>query len=210
MNERERAEEHLKVIRTLMERATIYRAISAPTALVAGLLAATLSSVSLIWQQRAGVSELPHFAAWWSLVLLLTVAANTLFLWRAAQSRNEPMLSSSMKLALKALLPPCLAAGVITAATGLNGDDYFLSILWTLFYGLALLATAHFSPKSLVFLGWAFLVAGLGAFLVPFAQTWGNSQLLWPEHIGASLLMGVTFGGFHLVYAACTWRRGAA
>ena len=32
------AEEDLRVIRTLMERATIYRAISAPTALVAGLL----------------------------------------------------------------------------------------------------------------------------------------------------------------------------
>ena len=38
MNERTRAEEHLRVIRSLMERATIYRAISAPTALVGGLL----------------------------------------------------------------------------------------------------------------------------------------------------------------------------
>ena len=31
MDERHRAEEHLRIIRTLMERATIYRAISAPT-----------------------------------------------------------------------------------------------------------------------------------------------------------------------------------
>jgi len=34
MNEQERAEEHLRTIRRLMERGTIYRAISAPTALV--------------------------------------------------------------------------------------------------------------------------------------------------------------------------------
>jgi hypothetical protein len=33
-----KAEEDLRVIRSLMERATIYRAISAPTALVAGSL----------------------------------------------------------------------------------------------------------------------------------------------------------------------------
>ena len=38
MDPRPKAEEDLRVIRSLMERATVYRAISAPTALVAGLL----------------------------------------------------------------------------------------------------------------------------------------------------------------------------
>ena len=38
MNEQSRAEEDLRVIRTLMERAATYRAISAPTALVGGIL----------------------------------------------------------------------------------------------------------------------------------------------------------------------------
>src|SRR2546421_298418 len=38
MDERLNAEENLRVIRQLMERATVYRAISAPTALVAGIL----------------------------------------------------------------------------------------------------------------------------------------------------------------------------
>ncbi len=33
------AEEHLRVIRSLMEKATIYRAVSAPTALAAGMAA---------------------------------------------------------------------------------------------------------------------------------------------------------------------------
>ena len=47
MDERHRAEEHLRVIRTLMERATIYRAISASTALIGGLIALGLTST--IW-----------------------------------------------------------------------------------------------------------------------------------------------------------------
>ena len=46
MNDRFRAEEDLRVIRTLMERATVYRAISAPTALVGGVL--SISSAVLI------------------------------------------------------------------------------------------------------------------------------------------------------------------
>jgi len=52
MNERSRGEEHLRVIRSLMERATIYRAISAPTALLGGLLA--LATSGTIWMIDRG------------------------------------------------------------------------------------------------------------------------------------------------------------
>ena len=38
------AEEHLRVIRTLMERATVYRAISAPTAFFGGSIAIALTA----------------------------------------------------------------------------------------------------------------------------------------------------------------------
>ena len=72
----------------------------------------------------------------------------------------------------------------------------------TIFYGLALLATAHFSPRSLVILGWAFLLAGLTAVLLLHAN-------LSSRQMG-SCLMGATFGLFHLAYAACTWPRKVA
>jgi hypothetical protein len=45
------AEEHLRVIRSLMEKATIYRAISAPTAFVGGL-ASLLFGGSLFFRWR--------------------------------------------------------------------------------------------------------------------------------------------------------------
>ena len=48
------AEEHLRAIRLLMERATIYRAISAPTALVGGLLSVGLAAAMLVWQAGDG------------------------------------------------------------------------------------------------------------------------------------------------------------
>ena len=39
MTDQELAADHLKIIRSLMERATVYRAISAPAALFGGIIA---------------------------------------------------------------------------------------------------------------------------------------------------------------------------
>jgi len=207
MNEQQRAEEHLRVIRTLMERATIYRAISAPTALVGGLLATVTAAASVYLPHfRSGMRATSrHFLLWWLAILLITIAVNTIFVWKAARRRHEPLVSPSMKLALHALLPAIFAACVITIPMCLfERNEYLVSLIWTGFYGLALLATSHFSPKSLVRLGWAFLLTAFGFFLVSYV--FPDTMLLpRPDEVRAALLMGATFGLYHLIYAACVW-----
>ena len=66
MSDRESAEENLRVIRSLMERVTTYRAISAPSALVAGLLSTVAAGavyynneVSLVWGELCGRASSP-------------------------------------------------------------------------------------------------------------------------------------------------------
>ncbi len=54
MDPRAKAEEDLRVIRSLMERATVYRAISAPTALVAGLLS-IVAAVAIYWNNEVSL-----------------------------------------------------------------------------------------------------------------------------------------------------------
>ena len=118
MNEQERAEQHLKTIRRLMERATIYRAISAPTALVGGLLSFIACAIG--WTLPAGIA-LDHrnnFIFLWLVVLFLTVAANTLFIVLGARKRDEPVFSKSMKAAFVALAPAFLTAAVLTFLFG--------------------------------------------------------------------------------------------
>lgn len=209
MNELERAEEHLRIIRTLMERATIYRAISAPTALVGGILAAVTATASLIWLHATNSAKLPYFVSLWIWVLVITICANTLFVWRAARERNEQMISPAMKTALRALFPPALAGAAFSVfmVTKVENATNLLVVFWMTFYGLALLATAHFAPKSLVLLGWAFLAtAMLCLFLSPImCRSWPTLS----REAFASIVMGLTFGLFHLVYAACTWPRKA-
>jgi len=204
MTDLERAEQHLRTIRRLMERGTIYRAISAPTALVGGLL--SVGASTLLFTDDA--LDLGHYryAVCWLVVLLLTATANTWFIVSGANQRNEPVFSASMKTALAALAPPFLVAAAFTAAAVAVGDHVFegisLPIIWTLFYGLGLLATGNFAPRSLVLLGWAFLLSGLLAAIYIMSGLGGA----WLAYFG-TFFMAATFGLYHLIYALCVWPR---
>jgi hypothetical protein len=215
MNERERAEQHLKTIRRLMERATIYRAISAPTALVGGLLSLVASGLIWVSMSEAVTPDriAPNIFLWlWLVVLVLTAATNTLFIVLGAKKRNEPVFSASMKAAFTALAPSQLLAAAWTVCVAMMGWDpglYFLTgIIWCACYGLGLLATGHFAPRSLTLLGWAFLLSAIVGLLY-FSSF---PDLIIHDAAGhpAILLMAATFGLFHLIYAVCAWPRADA
>ena len=191
MSIRAEAEENLRVIRSLMEKATVYRAVSAPGALVGGL--ASIAIVSVAWSSQ---HPLP-FAPTWLGALALTAIANFWLLRRDAARRDEPFVSPGMRLALRAMLPALLGGGLCVFVAAAVGPA-LLASLWVLFYGVSLLAASHFAPKSICWLGRAFFVAG-AVMLVGGAWVQGN----------AHVIMGATFGLFHLLYAACTWPRRA-
>ena len=209
MSIRTEAEENLRIIRSLMEKATVYRAISAGGALIGGICAVAAACGGR-WLAHPWVSD-PHpafpFLAPWLAVLLIATVANFILLARGANNRGEPFLSPGMRLALRAMLPGLLGGGVVTALIFSCGPALVAS-LWVLFYGISLLAASHFAPKSICWLGRAFFVAGIallaGGFVV-VADGERGSQFLAAQDI-----MGGTFGLFHLIYAACTWPRGAA
>ena len=211
MSDHARAEEDLRVIRSLMERATIYRAISAPTALVAGVLSILSAGViylnndvNLIFGRPVGPRE---FAAIWIDVLVLALIANGFFVWREAKCSGRPFISPGMKLALRAIAPNLLIPLAFTIwffkRGYLGGQELELVVIWVVFYGLALLSTALFAPRSLTLLGWAFLLTGIA---IPVLIN------LLDELAGdvPTVVMGLAFGLYHLVYAASTWPRGAA
>jgi hypothetical protein len=205
------AEEHLRAIRLLMERATIYRAISAPTALVGGLLSVFTAAAMLLWQIGGSGRNIDahfYFAAW-MLVFIVTLAANTFFIWRGAHQRGEPLISPGMKLALRAITPSLFAGGAISACLSLTSNMALIpTLFWPVFYGLGLLSTMSFAPRSIVALGWAFLFTGIGFFIYFMNQTLlPEVELPTPTRFYPAAMMGLTFGLYHLVYAAFTWTR---
>jgi hypothetical protein len=208
-DDRSRAEEDLRIIRSLMERATVYRAISAPTALLGAVLSIA-TAVVIYWNNEINlvfgrVIRDRQFAEIWLAVLVVMLLANTFFIWREARRTNRPFVSAGMKLALGAIAPCLLVPAAFTAwflTTGyLGGVDLDLVVVWIVSYGLALLSTTVFSPRSLTLLGWAFLVSGLAVPALENVIETSSADL-------PILAMGVTFGLYHLVYAACTWPRG--
>jgi hypothetical protein len=208
----ERAEEHLRIIRTLMERATIYRAISAPTALFGGSLAIILT-VTIWTREHQWAARAPEamrhisargFAAVWLAALAAIILFNTFLVWRQAKRDRRLFLSPAMRAALRAIFP-CLilpaAATIWFFYDGYSFDNELLLVgVWIGFYGLALIATQHFAPRSLVLLGWAFLLTA-ALMLVTSRQLEYYATPLVPN-----LAMGATFGLYHLLYAALAWR----
>src|ERR1700731_3593188 len=157
MNDRAPAEETLRVIRKLMERATVYRAVAAPSALVAAVLS-LLAAGSVYFNNEIklflGRTVRPReFALLWIGVLVLAAVANAFFLWREAQRDGRPFFSSGMKLALRAIAPNLLIPAAFTLwffQTGyLGAQELQLVTVWVAFYGLGLLSTSLFAPRSL-------------------------------------------------------------
>jgi MFS family permease len=158
---------HLRTIRSLMERATVYRAISGAAGLIGGSLALVVGGLLLGRRETWQASNL-EFAAIWCAVLLVVTVCNFVMLQRGAARRKEPFISSGMKHAARATAPPLLAGFVLSmlvATTGPlvdHGGCALMVGLWTVCYGLALLATGSFSPRSMQVLGAAFFIMGLG------------------------------------------------
>ena len=148
----------------------------------------------------------------WLCVLIVTGASNAYFIRRDAHRRGEKFVSPGMKMALLALLPSHLVAGVATVISFallnhryLGGMYLMLPYFWCTLYGMGLIAMNHFAPGSIVRLGWAFLFVGLLLIANAFL---GFTELFSGGERQAHLIMASTFGLFHLVYAALTWPRG--
>jgi cytochrome bd-type quinol oxidase subunit 2 len=208
MNDNSIAEQNLGAIRGLIERAEIYRAVSARTALIGGVLSILTAGaiylndeVTRIWDRPVRPRELA-FA--WLGVLLLTVIVSMLFRWGAARESSGAVNSRRMKLALRTIAPylviPAAFTGWFLTTGYLGAAEQDLVVVWIAFYGLMLLSTALFAPRSLALLGWAFLLTSLS---VP---VFGD---IIDNRLGAvpTVLMGVTFGLYHLIYAALNWPR---
>lgn len=208
--------EHLRIIRTLMERAHIYRAVSAPAALIGGVLALALAGYG-IWQEfqrEAGSGQGNGFQGGeflfaWLALLVIASTTNLGLLMRESSSKGQPFLTDGLKMALRAVVPPLLTGGILGICLVLEVQQVELAALvWILCYGLALQATVSFAPRSIIHLARAFLVAGQLLTILWFAAG-GPSLSIWNGAV-ASAFLGLTFGLFHVIYALATFRGRAS
>lgn len=200
---KDEASRNLEVIRSLMERSVIYRSLSAPAALLGGVLSvAAAGGLNVAYPESV---DPPVFVIVWLGVLALTTLFNITLLGRKSRSESRPFFSSGMRTTMGLIWPTMAAGGVVGIAWCLTGDQPDVvrcTALWALCYGLALQATRPFSPKSLRWLGMVFTVFGTVTLALAIAL---NNFTPTGDAVASGLIMGVSFGGFHLVYALATW-----
>jgi len=206
------AEENLQVIRTLMERAGLYRRALAPVMLAvgsiglgAGMLGAWIN-VSCVW----------GFGQYWVTIALISIGVAALLVRRQALKAQEPFWTMPARKVCVALAPPFFLGGIL----GLLDVHrcYFGSMLvefWLVLYGSGLCAAGMFLSRGVRLLGWVFILTGLvvagaqhewGLLGVSFPGErnsnwfWANTKFIgWHLQLEPNLVMATTFGAFHLV-----------
>jgi hypothetical protein len=199
--------EHLRIIRSLMERAHIYRAVSASAALIGGLMALALALYGLkenvFWRNMESISQdfrSREFLFAWLGVLVIASVINLMLLMRESKGRNQPFITDGLRMALRAIVPPMLTGGILGICLIWFEEQLELAaLIWILCYGLALQGTVSFAPKSIIHLARAFLIAGQVLAIFWFAN--GGLGMFQRAEAPASIFMGLTFGLFHIVYA---------
>lgn len=191
MTTRDEAVEQLRAIRSMMERATIFRALSGETALVGGAI-----SLGVAWLTE-------RFQGWtWASIwlggLLAVLGFYVFQLVRMNAVHKRPFWTYGLRTALRGALPSLIVGGFLGLVFVRGGNNVAAACMWICHYGLALLAIREFAPKSMIWLGWAFVVFGLLS-LATVAQIVEIGPE-WMMHVNPSRLMAFTFGGFHLVY----------
>jgi hypothetical protein len=199
------AAEHLQVIRTLMERAALYRRTLAPIMLYLG----TVGTLAGLGGIAIGIDAPAAFYVWWSSAAALALAGAFLIArWQAVRD-GEPFWSPPTLRVSQAMAPP-LAAGLVLSLALLMFDaapPRGLFVLGNaLFYGCAVHAAGSFMPRGMKLFGWMLILAS--------AAGAAGLAVVEPAIAGPRLahaVMGCVFGVLHLAYGAYlygTERRG--
>ena len=107
------AAEHLQVIRTLMERAAIYRRTLAPIMLYVGAVG-TIAGVGGI---ALGIEGLRQFGAWWLGAAVVALGGAFVVARRQCLQDGEPFWSPPTRRVTQAMAPPLAAGLILSAAT---------------------------------------------------------------------------------------------
>ena len=177
----------LHYIRQTMERATSFTAVpgwggvgmgvAAFAAAFIGGLTSTPQAWMLTWIAAAGIA--------------MGVGAWTMN--RKATLVNMPLRSAPARRFVMSLLPPMIAAAVISVALYSSGRVEFLPGVWLLLYGAGVVSGGTYSVRVVPIMGLCFMFLGAVAVFTPF-------------EVG-KWLMVAGFGGLHVTFGWIIARR---
>jgi len=181
------AMDDLRFIRETMESAASFTAVPGWGGVTIGITALAAAVVAALR---------PHVEWWvgvWGLEALCAFAVGASATFWKARKAQTPLFSRPGRKFVLGLLPPMLAAAVLSIVIYHAGVFSLLPGVWLLLYGAGIVTAGAYSVRVVPIMGLCFMFAGIVALFSPPA--WANS------------IMGAGFGGLHIVFGGIIARR---
>jgi hypothetical protein len=202
------ASENLQLIRTLMERAVLYRRALAPVMMLNGIVAIAATVTGVV----AHLEMLHGFVRLWMAAGVVGILGTLLVARRQSLRAGEVFCAPPARRVIAAMFPALLLGGCVGLSL-LRLEDreiiphLWLPVLWIALYGCALHAAGWFTTRGLRWFGLLNLLPACA--VLPFLLPAPNVAPWQVPH----LIMGAWFGLLHLAFGAwlyATEGRGSA
>ena len=178
----EHAMSNLRYIREAMERATAFTSIPGRGGVLVGLTA--IAAAVVAHRLPAGTSWL---TAWLVEAVVAAVIAGVTMA-RKARIANVSFSDAPARRFFVSYFAPIAAAAILTLLLVRIGAFGALPAAWLLLYGASFISSGAYSIPVVPVMGICFMILGLVACFVPF--------------VAANALLGVGFGGLHLIFGS--------
>jgi len=176
----EHAISNLRYIREAMERAGSFTSITGWGGVMVGLTAVVATVIA---------HRVPTEHAWmWVWLIEAAIAGTIAGVTMAIKARraNVSFTGAPARRFFVSYFAPVIAGAALTIVLWRIGAYSALPAAWLLLYGASFVSSGAYSIRVVPFMGVSFMLLGLVACFVPF--TIGN------------VLMGVGFGGVHIIF----------
>lgn len=136
-----------------------------------------------------------HWLAVWITAAPLAGLLGATVMARQQRLQRRTLFGASVRRFVLCLVPALLVGVVLTAADLNDGNLHVVAATWLLLYGCALMAASAQTIPLVAWLGGLFVLLGIVALLLPT-----NTH---------NLLLGIGFGGLHLLFGAYLLGRGS-
>ncbi|NNE97983.1 MAG: hypothetical protein HKN25_03070 [Pyrinomonadaceae bacterium] len=181
-----RAMDNLEFIRGTMQNSTEFTA-------VPGYGGALMGVTAIVAAIVASGQTWRFWLITWLVEACLAFAIGLLTMWQKSRLVETPLNSTPARKFAVGFAPPLLAGIILTAMLYFNGLFEYLPTAWLTLYGTAVITGGAYSVRAVPIMGWMFLALGAAAVFIPAG--FGN----W--------LMGVGFGGLHIVFGLIIARK---
>lgn len=184
----ERALADLRYIRSAVETAGAFTAVSGVGGVAMGVVGLAATAVAAT---ETGAPQ-RWLTIWLTAAVVATITGMIAMVMKTRRA-GASLLSGPMRRFALAFFPAIGAGAILTFALIARADFDLLPPLWLLLYGVAVSAGGALSVRVVPFMGLALLLTGIAAFFVSF-QT-------------ANLLLGLGFGVVHVAGGIVIMRR---